>query len=1157
MQILFSKNKKTTHLPIFNRLFFYFIFFFLIPFYHEQQQSSNSFIYFQRKELPGGNILLPNENEIDVIGSDFNFLYKNDYTEFNNNEYYSKISITQLSHLEYFSIGQFQYSDDSGQPGNPNKPSHYFLLKVMDQYYFFDETGQNIKTNFTINMSKKNNYIIPYVIYLDGSYKSLFFEFFTGEIKENNVTIYQYKCKVDYGNAYILNKYSFELLDSNNKLYYFQTDYIPCEYTTVGDRNYELVCFFSGNNELTTIILLPSSHLKELSKITIKDINAKYIKIAISEKREKILVCYMENYSGAVYCLIYDAFTRTFSEKRKYFSRSEVSFYQFDVFYEVGRREYVIQSHKSNYELQIVILNENFENSIYNEKGECIILYTIPNCYYVFVSHLIIKEAPYNPKDGKYFVIYTCQSDNGNVFKQNELPLTCNEIINREEILNTTDTTINDKNSSSIIENNVTKENKIEYLNDGQGTYKAETNKSSKEIIENLESVVEDIEIGKSYEIKGEDFEIKIHPINSNIDQNSTNVNFLECENILREKYGLSEKSILTTLQIEIDSNNDKSLTNQVEYAIFDENKNKLDLSYCSDVKIKISYEIKDPSILNSSLIDSFSDLGIDVLNINDSFFNDICYPYSENDSKTDVILRDRINDIYQNFSLCDSNCQYEEINTETNLIECSCNIKTNITSEKNNNTNFGEMVFTTFKNTNFAVIKCYNLVFSIKGISNNFGFYIFLILIIGHIPLIIYYFLYGIDSVKLFIFKEMQNKNFLVNLGNPVTKKNVEFQDEENRPDSNNNCSSKYFRKYTKAVASQSRNDINYKRFPSNKIQINITNSNLLLLNSKNGKINENYDKEPFSKKTNINFDNPEDKLPIKLNNDNKKYKNKGKNVNFEEPNYPGYYNLIRINGFKKKFTRLPESKHILTNYDYKEAIKYDTRGFWRILLICLYYKQAILNTFFFKSYLEIKVLRIIHFIFGYSLDFALNAFFYSNTKVSDRYNYEGNNLYLYSLINNITISICSASISFVLRVLFKKLINSNKKIEAVFREEEKKLKKNKHKKKLYTVSETTKENIFIRINEIIKILKIKILIFIIFEFALMLFFAYFISAFCAVYKSTQTSWFSDSIVSFIMSNLIDIFIAFIISTLYNLSITSKIEILYNISMYIYDLGH
>ena len=68
-----------------------------------------------------------------------------------------------------------------------------------------------------------------------------------------------------------------------------------------------------------------------------------------------------------------------------------------------------------------------------------------------------------------------------------------------------------------------------------------------------------------------------------------------------------------------------------------------------------------------------FEDIGVDILNSSDPFFNDICYTYS--DGSSDMILTDRINEIYQNYSLCDSECDYEGINATAGTVSCSCNI--------------------------------------------------------------------------------------------------------------------------------------------------------------------------------------------------------------------------------------------------------------------------------------------------------------------------------------------------------------------------------------------------------------------------------------------------------------------------------------------------
>ena len=92
---------------------------------------------------------------------------------------------------------------------------------------------------------------------------------------------------------------------------------------------------------------------------------------------------------------------------------------------------------------------------------------------------------------------------------------------------------------------------------------------------------------------------------------------------------------------MEIYKNDEKSLTNQVEYAVYDNNKQKLDLSVCANDKIEINYAISNASAINLNDISYYSDIGVDIFNIKDNFFNDICYPYS-NDS-SDMILKDRI----------------------------------------------------------------------------------------------------------------------------------------------------------------------------------------------------------------------------------------------------------------------------------------------------------------------------------------------------------------------------------------------------------------------------------------------------------------------------------------------------------------------------------
>ena len=292
---------------------------------------------------------------------------------------------------------------------------------------------------------------------------------------------------------------------------------------------------------------------------------------------------------------------------------------------------------------------------------------------------------------------------------------------------------------NSTILSIISQKNNTIFYQDGK-IMKGKINETKEEFQNNLDNFMNNIEIGKIYEINGDDYNVTITPINVSDTHNSTYVDLSVCEGILRKKYNISETEILTIMQIEIDKKNDKSLNNQVEYSIYDSQKKQLNLSYCKDVQIKVNYKISNESLINKSMISYYSELGIDVFDDQDSFFNDICYPFSN--SNSDIILKDRIVDIYQNYSLCDNGCEYDEIDIEKMLITCSCQVKIEIDT-KVSEPDFRSAFEDTFKESNFGVIKCYNLVFSLKNKKHNFGFMLFLVFVLFHIICFIYYFIF------------------------------------------------------------------------------------------------------------------------------------------------------------------------------------------------------------------------------------------------------------------------------------------------------------------------------------------------------------------------------------------------------------------------------
>ena len=270
-----------------------------------------------------------------------------------------------------------------------------------------------------------------------------------------------------------------------------------------------------------------------------------------------------------------------------------------------------------------------------------------------------------------------------------------------------------------------------------------------------------------------------------------------------------------------------------------------------------------------------------------------------------------------------------------------------------------------------------------------------------------------------------------------------------------------------------------------------------------------------------------------------------KPKKIKFSSKNYY----LIQMDADNTTSIVPPNSNFILDNYQYETAIKHEKRNFFRILYICILRKEILINLILFRTPMNLKILHFSLFLFLFSCDLAFNSIFYSNKNISDKYHYEGDNIYFFTMINDITESLSSTIVSLVLIIGFQYLIDSRRTYENIFREEEKKMRKNRK----YKANRKTKIEILKKINDISKKFKIKIIIYFICEFILILFFYYFVTAFCEVYKKTQINWIIDFFVSYIFSIVTELFLAWILAVFYILSIRYKLKFVYTIVLFIY----
>ena len=232
---------------------------------------------------------------------------------------------------------------------------------------------------------------------------------------------------------------------------------------------------------------------------------------------------------------------------------------------------------------------------------------------------------------------------------------------------------------------------------------------------------------------------------------NISTLNLNECENKIKLHYNISESDPLIIFKLD-NLISDINIP-IVEYEVYDPiTKRTLSLDICNDTTINIEYPVN----INEDEIFKYDP--------NSDFYNDRCFPYTS-DRGTDIIIEDRkkeYND--KNLALCEKDCDFISYDKDNKKVSCEC--KPKIELEKNINIYFDKYLLlhkiTDFKtNTNFYVIFCYHIFFTLNGIKYNIGSYILIIIIIINIIGIILFYKKGILEINDIIKNIINNKIF------------------------------------------------------------------------------------------------------------------------------------------------------------------------------------------------------------------------------------------------------------------------------------------------------------------------------------------------------------------------------------------------------------
>ena len=439
--------------------------------------------------------------------------------------------------------------------------------------------------------------------------------------------------------------------------------------------------------------------------------------------------------------------------------------------------------------------------------------------------------------------------------------------------------------------------------------------------------------------------------------------------------------------------------------------------------------------------------------------------------------------------------------------------------------------------------MKCYNLILNIKVLKINMGFYFMLSAFFLQIIFWIIYEIKGLKNIQYYmiLFQTKDKKNNLL-LSSQKNNDKSKYEERENNKD--------------KIYIDRQEQKLNFNKNKFDNVNLNsevknIKNKNVIIKNFiqygnieniNNEIINYNKYRKKSSiqkriKELNNNHSIKEilsQKEILKNSNYNVLYKRKIMNKKIKNPKKIHYIKTsIKIenieNNISKKLFKISLTliNEDLEDIDYNQAIIFDKRNFCKMYFAFLVNSHIILETFCTNNYLNLFIIKLSFFIYTLQISFFLNSLFYTDDYISDAYYNNG----ILDFISGLPKSIYSSLVTLLTTNLLRKLSNNKNELKRLIKEK----RNNKDYKNL--------------INSNLKNLKYKLIAYFIIVIIFGLFFSYYVTSFCAVYRYSQKYLFYGFIESFVFDFIISNISCFIIVLLRYVSIKNKVKCLYTMS--------
>ena len=703
----------------------------------------------------------------------------------------------------------------------------------------------------------------------------------------------------------------------------------------------------------------------------------------------------------------------------------------------------------------------------YNPNHNCVVYakyyYLSPyNEYKPLDSPICPEVAKYTLiKDNKTFCIYDCKADETHQFLYsgkcfNECP---NGTSNENYICKETD-----PDKIYISENTIyiNGNNTIEIIEILAKTYAIEFNYTSNHI--------------STY--KNDEYNLLLYKnprIIGSTNLKVPDIDFGECYDEVKKAYNISETENLIIAIVDKKVKNNPSTF----YLFFHPVSGvKLEIGdICQNKSIKMNENLLamlDENNKNYDLQIALADQGINIFDINDPYYKDICYDF-DNPKNRDMALKDRIKETYVNVTLCDDGCTNTGIDLKNKVASCDCKfneVTDNDLIHENAAIEYlvGEF-FEIINSSNILVVKCYKYLF--KYFTRSVGAIIILILFVSCLTFTGLFFTYELIRMKRYIFSLTEKyTSFLTNYSNifklfPPQRKNIKnktakiqiFKPKNEQDCKDNNINSLHNDK--KHGSTRTINPISLLRQQHN--------SKDLMLSMK---------------KRSSQF------MPLK------EISKVGPNEIFMEEGR-------KIKRFFKEYLETSPD-----DMEFDDAIKRDKRGFCRYFLDDLEEKQSLAYTFIASDPINTRMIKLILFSLNITLDFVVIGLFYSEEYISELYQINEEDETFFSFIPRIFDKIIYTSlVSVLIGYLTDFFFLNENKVKGIFKRE----KDNKM---------ILKRNIALLIAEIQK----RYISFIIMTLVIFIISLYYILCFNYVYPKTQIEWVKSSILIIIIMQILSV---------------------------------